>query len=662
MLPMSSPEAEQFYGFCDQGSGAGSPVRPDRAPFLHRGAVLTMASLTCHRIYYSPFFMSSRGYGFFLNTLVRSDWDMARLKDDKYTIHWQDPRLDFYIIAGPSFRDILFRYTELTGRPPLPPKWHLGKRISAPLLGNPKPELYGERLRYNNPQTWFNQKRIEETAREAREGKQPVDIYHLDAAWETDHNSFDWVPEITDPRGMLDLLHRLHFRVRIWQRPTLATNPYPFYKEGVEKGYFVKTPEGKPFVCKYHFRGPSVMVDFTNPEAVEWWKEKCRWLVDLGADTFKLDSASSGWFVPYPEAADMRFHNGLTGKEMDNYYGPLYIKTVWDTLKESLNGRRAVLQVMHAMYFAGSKYPYPGLGDRGHSGLGTKIRTSLNYGLSGVPFYHGGDTGAFGCPPLNEEFGNRLHPYTYSYWREAHERGMPVLRAMALEYEGDPVAATIEDQFFFGESFLVAPVFDLDSEWREMYVPEGEWIEFGTNRRYLGPARLNLQVRDGRNPVLVKEGAIIPTGEWMEYTKQKPDDRLTLEVYPGGRSSFTLYEDDNETYAYESGAFAQTTFLSEETEDGVRVAISPVKGDYAGRVRRRWYRINVQSVGAPSSVSVSGRTLPELLSEEDLTGASVGWRYDLPKRRLTVQLPEINTSDGVDVQLDGAKPVRFYVY
>ncbi|MHC4191641.1 MAG: glycoside hydrolase family 31 protein [Planctomycetota bacterium] len=650
LFSMESPADEEFYGFCDQGSGAGSP-------FLHRGEVLTMASLTCHRIYYSPFFMSSRGYGFFLNTLVRSDWDMARRNKDRYTIHYDDPRLDFYVIVGPSFRDILSRYTELTGRPPLPPKWLMGGHVSAQLYAVHS-EVYGDR--YRNPMTWHSQMEIEESARVVRKQKQPIEIFHIDAAWETDHNSFKWVKEIPEPRQMLELLDQLHFKTRIWQRPTLANNPYPFFQEGVEKDYFVKAPDGKPFICEQHFRGPSAMVDFTNPDAVRWWQEKCRWLVDLGANTFKLDSMSSGWLVPYPEAADMRFHNGLTGKEMDNYYGPLYIKVVWDALREVLNGQRAVLQVMHAMYFAGSKYPYAGLGDRGHYALGTKIRTALNYGLSGVPFWHGGNMGAFSCPPLDEELGNRLHPYTYTYWRKAHETGMPVLRALVLEYQDDPVAARIEDQFLFGESFLVAPVFDRDSGRRRMYLPTGEWIEYGDNKRYLGPAWVTFQVRDGRDPVLVKEGAIIPIGPLMEYTKQKPYDPLTLEIYPGGESSFTLYEDDYETYAYESGEFARTKFRCEEMGDGILLSISAAEGAYDEMVKRRAYQLKVRSVTRPSSITVSGKIFREYDSLSTLKQAGGGWHYNLRQRLLSVQLPPISTSKPVQVRLKGAEPVRFY--
>lgn len=204
------------------------------------------------------------------------------------------------------------------------------------------------------------------------------------------------------------------------------------------------------------------------------------------------------------------------------------------------------------------------------------------------------------------------------------------------------------------------PVFDLDSKGRRMYLPAGEWIEYGTNKRYLGPAWQTFEVQDGRDPVLVKEGAIIPTGPVMEYTKQKPYDPLTLEIYPGGESSFTLYEDDYETYAYESGEFARTQFKSEEMGDGILFSIGAAEGTYDGMVKRRAYQLNVRSVSKPSSITVSGKTFREYDSLSPLRQAGDGWHYNLRRRHLSVQLLPVSTSEPVQVQLKGAEPVRFY--
>jgi alpha-glucosidase (family GH31 glycosyl hydrolase) len=692
ILSMASPEQEDFYGFCDQGSGSGAIGyglwAPDRGPLLHRGQVLTMASLSFHRIYYSPFFMSTRGYGFFLNTLVRSHWDMARTQKDRYAIQFEDPRLDFFIIAGPSYKDILKRYTELIGRPPIPPKWVMGGRESATLYGI---EKEGERLRYHNRQTWFNQKEIEQQAKNIREQKLSVEHFHLDAAWETDHNSFEWVPEIPDPPAMLNLLNRLNFKVSIWQRPTLADYGYAFYREGEEKGYLVKGADGKPHVSPYHFRGPSAMVDFTNPDAVRWWQAKVKWLAKLGAKAYKLDSGSSGFTDNYAEGLDLQFHNGLTGKQMDNYYGPLYIKTVWEAQREAMGDERVALFIYHNTYFAGGRYPVSSLGDRGNAPVECKIRYALNYGMSGVPFWNGAMYGAFRIPMLDNETNHRLQPYTYTYWREAHETGLPITRTLALEYQDDPETIGIDDQFLFGRDFLVAPSLEYLPEaddlspaeqlltgrdylttqlrkegrrWRKLYLPEGEWVHYWSGQKLLGPGWMHSPAGAEKQPLFVRSGAIIPMRPVMEYTGQKPWDPLTLHVYPNGESEFTLYEDDFHTYGYERDEFARTRITCSESETGVSVTVGASQGQYVGKVQQRKYNFIVYGTTRPETVLVNGKPLPKAKSQPELENRDAGWFYKDRQyaREIHIRVPVQSTNADVRVEIDGAEPIRYYVY
>ncbi|MFC2077082.1 hypothetical protein ACFLT7_08370, partial [candidate division KSB1 bacterium] len=134
-LSMESPEREKFFGFGDQGSGWRPFYPPDRAPLDHRGRSLLMVGLSSEREYYTPFFMSSHGYGFFLNSLVKSFWDLAKRDKGNWSIEIDEPRLDFYLIAGPGLKKILERYTEITGRAPLMPKWVLGGRVHAEVQG-----------------------------------------------------------------------------------------------------------------------------------------------------------------------------------------------------------------------------------------------------------------------------------------------------------------------------------------------------------------------------------------------------------------------------------------------------------------------------------------------------------------------------------------------
>jgi len=661
LLSMASPPDERFLGFGDQGEGWQSAYPPDRAPLDHRGCSLLMAGVTSERQYYIPFFMSSRGYGLFLNTLARSFWDMAKTRPDRYTIRLEESDLDFYLVAGPSYKEIIRRYTGLVGRPPLLPKWELGAKTGAKVMGIEKdgeiPEV-GLNIR------WFDQKEIEHKARAIRAEHVPCDYFHLDSAWQTIRNSFEWVAEIPDPQGMIELLNSLHFKVGLWQRPTVVRGDYQLYRQAEDRGYLVQGKEGKPFICAAKYGGPSAMVDFTNPAARKWWQEKVERLVAMGVKTFKLDSASSGFIESYPEAGEVVFHNGLTGNQMDNYYGPLYLKTVWKALKKALHGERAVLHVYHQTYFAGGRYPYMGLGDRTRqSPRQCLIRYAQNYGLSGVPFWQGGEFGSFGLPTVDLETRIRLIPYTYSYWWKAHKTGLPLVRAMILEFQDDSECYRADTQFLYGREFLVAPLCDRDSRWRRVYLPAGEWIDYRTGERFLGPKWRYFKKENGREPLLVRGGAIIPTGPYMEYVGQKPVTTLTIDVFPAGSSSFTLYEDDGSTYAYESGEYAVTEFTCREKDDGVEIQIGPTTGDYRGKPSGRNYIVRVHGTTRPEEIEIDSRVLAPRPDEKTWSEGRDGWFYKMRSgfaRTLLLKLPEVKCDSRVEINIHGATPVRYY--
>ncbi len=680
ILSMTSPLNECFLGFADQGSGWRPSFPPDRAPLNHRGKSLLMTGLSSGRQYYTPFFMSSRGYGFFLNTLVKSFWDMAKTNKDRYSVEIDETRLDLYLIAGPSFQDILKRYTELVGRPPLLPKWKLGGRTGAKEFGI---EVDGKIPSSGWNVRWLNQKEIENTARRIRAQHIPCDNFLFGSAWQTIRNSFDWVAEIPEPARMMSLLNRLNFKVELWQRATIVQGDYSLYKEAEQRGYLVEGPDGKPFVCPEKYGGPSAMVDFTNPEAVRWWKEKVARLVALGASAFFLDSASSSFIEAYPEALELRFFNGMTGKDLENYYGPLYLKTVWDALKESLNGRRAVVSCRHQAYFAAGRFPYMELGDCGHQGFREYlIRSAVNNGLSGVPFWNGGDFGSFGLPIIDIEDKIRLMPYTYTYWRIAHETGLPIVRAMALEFQDDTESYKADTQFLYGREFLVAPVLN-EEEWRKVYIPEGEWVDYWSKEKHLGPGwkyidtgrNLKKQtdiigftwipISRGAVPILVRGGAIIPIGPMMEYVGEKPTDLLILDIYPNGESNFTLYEDDGETYAYESGEYATTEFKCREDSRGVEFEIGQTKGNYKGKPEERAYILQVHGTMKPESVMLGSQKLLQCMDEKELQSQKMGWLYKKGNRQtggrtVFVKLPEVKANQSLRIRLEGAFPIRYY--
>lgn len=681
-LTMATPPDEQFLGFGYQGARISYPFAPDRSPFNHRGHFVLAAGLSSHRHYYVPFFESSKGYGFFLNTLTLTSWDMARTQPDRYSVKANESRLDLYLIGGPLFRDILQRYSELVGRPPIPPKWELGGEASAKLMGvdvKGKVPYHGWNVR------WFDQKQVEAAARKIRADHVPVDYFHFDSGWQTIRNSFDWVSQLPDPKGMLELLNRLNFKPGLWQRPTPVVGDYPLFREAETKGYLVTTPDGKPVVSHATPGGEvKALIDFTNPAAVSWWQEKLRALVSMGARSFKLDSESSGLEESFAEIWDLKFHNGMTGRDLENYYGPLYIKTVWDALRESLAGRRASLHVFHQAYFAANRFPYIGLGDRNHhSAPEVRVRDALNLSLCGVAFWTGGGISSFGLPSAPLDLRIQMIPYTYSYWRVAQETGLPVIRPMVLEFQDDPESFKADTQYLYGHELLVAPALesgpataastaaaDQDEpvepparQFRQLYLPAGEWVNFWTKEKYLGPGKQFFAVQAGKEPVLVRGGAIIPLGPSMEWIGQKPVDPLTLEVYPNGESNFTLYEDDGDTYAYASGAYSTTLLRSRELDGAVEVVVDPAKGSYTGMPDKRAYIVKVFGTTRPKAVLIGGRELARLDSQQPERAAS-GWWYSVAwpgySRAVIVKVPAASVREAVKVRLEGSVPIRNY--
>lgn len=709
ILTMDAPVDEKFLGLGYQGSRYVYPFSPDWAPLDYRGRSIQMRGLTNHRVYHIPFFQSSMGYGFFLNTIARSEWDMAKTDKNCYSIVICENNLDFYLIAGPKFKDITERYTELAGRPPMMPKWMMGEideakltsvgsRKSNPALVN-KEQLnqagVEEKARargYVDPYVgmnvrWFDQKEIETSVRHIRKNHFPCDYFHLDSAWQTIRGSLEWVRQIYDPKGMLELLNKLHFKPGLWQRATIERGNYPLYKEAEEKGYLVAGSDGKPFTGVMNDE-KKVLVDFTNPQAVKWWNAKTSKLVEMGVKSFKLDSESGGYSEVVPEAEGLKFYNGLTGRELENYHGALYAKAVFEGMKKALKGERVSMQVFFPIYFASGRYPICALGDRKHRCTQeNRIKIALTMGLSGVPIWMGGDYDLFGLPHVDRAFNIQLMPYTYSYWHIAHETGLPVIRAMVFDYQDDPESYRADTQFLYGEGFLVAPtipgskdslqifppltdVRGMDAEWekgknwRRVYLPEGEWINYWTKEKYMGPEWRYFQIKEGgMQPTFVRGGAIIPFGPMMEYIEEKPADPLTLEIYPYGSSSFTLYEDDGRTYGYESGDYSKTEITCAVGKDGVNVGIGQAIGKYSGMLQERDYLLKVFGTLCPDSVIAGGKTLERLESESELLNVKSGWCYQNDTnycRKVLIKLPGIKRDKGIKLSLMKGTPLNHY--
>ncbi len=513
-----------------------------------------------------PLFMSTRGYGIFVNSSHEIVYDMGRQYYLSYTFLIKDGLVDYFFIHGPSFKRILNLYTELTGKPTVPPKWSFG--------------LWMSRAMYKN------RSEVEKVSHELRKRDIPCDVIHIDPSWLKEKRwcDLEWNEETFPyPQEMMAKLKEAGFKLSLWIMPYVPKGS-KLFEEGEKSRYFAVEKDGSVYDKRLEnwedsdvFFKDKGVVDFSNPEAVKWYKEKLRELLGLGVSVFKTDFGESA-------PRDAFYYGGVSGEEMHNLYPLLYNKAVFEVVREFC-GKGVVWG--RSGYAGMQRYPVCWSGDPSsdfHT-MACTLMGGLSLGLSGVPFWSH-DIGGYLGEPTPElyvrwaqfglfcshsrchgttprepwEFGEealrifrdyaklryRLLPYIYSCAHVSSRTGWPMVRAMVLEYQEDPNCYDKDTQYMFGESFLVAPVFNEEGE-RILYLPAGKWIDYWTKEEHEGPRNIAYRAPLERLPLFVKADSIIPMGPEMNYVGEKPFDPVTLDVYCEDRAEFTLYDDDGAT-------------------------------------------------------------------------------------------------------------------
>lgn len=549
---------------------------------------------------------------------------------------------------------MLDRYTRLTGRPSLAPKWAFGLLQSK--FG------YRDRAEVKALVDTFDAKEI------------PVDSVILDLFWfkRMGDLAFDKAA-FPDPAGMLAELRARGIRTIVIEEPYI-TKASRLYPEAERLGLLGKRPDGTAYTFPF-WAGETGLMDFTQPLAKQWWADQHKPLMDLGIDGWWLDLNE-----PEEHPADMQ-HAGGPAAAVHNVYALHMIKAV------------AIAQEQHKpdeRLFILSRSGWPGtqaLGAGQWSGdvatrwdaFANQIPLGLSMAMAGMPYWNtdiGGFAGErpdaelyvrwiqFGAfTPIMRPHGAhqerepwafgpeaeaiaaqyiklryRLLPYTYTVAREAQQSGLPFMRPLLLHYGTDPRTLNLRDQYLWGRDILVAPVVTQGETSRKVYLPEGEWYDFETNRRIKGGRYVTAAAPIETMPIFVRAGAILPMapdrlrtgGAWEE---------LTLAVYPGAEaSSYTLYEDDGETTAFERGAFATTTFTCERTEGGLELFIGQTEGDFPALPARRRYNLAVRLSQRPAAVTAGETDLTARRSGESLAKAATGWWYDARAKVLHVKL------------------------
>ncbi|HEY9523934.1 MAG TPA: TIM-barrel domain-containing protein [Thermopolyspora sp.] len=512
-----------------------------------------------------PFYVSSRGYGILLDSGMPAEFDMCRSTHSCVEIVVPDDLIDYYLIAGPTIPDILHRFDLLTCRPALPPKWAFGTWISSGFFRD-------------------SQERVMERARRIRERGIPCDVLHLDTYWQVDGHWSDmrWDREyFPDPEGMLAALAEMGFKVCLWMNPYIS-HLSPIFAEASAKGYFLRKQDGEVYIAdSWHGSYPPCgIVDFTNPEAAEWFAELLRGPLRQGAATYKTDFAEG---VP----ADAVAFNGMSGTELHNVYTLLFNDLVAAVTRE-INGHEMVWA--RSSFLGGQRHSAQWGGDTytSFAAMSSTLRGGLSHGLSGVPFWShdaGGFTGRpsddlyvrwaqFGAlSPLVRFHGTtsrepweyaesaeqatvdalrlryRLMPYIYSAAIDAARTGAPMMRALCVDHPDDPVAWQADLEYLLGRDLLVAPMTSPEGV-RQVYFPAGDWVDHWTGEVVHGGRYVTISAPLDKIPLFVRFGALIPVAEPAETLPDGPFPEVTLVswgVPADGESRTTIKDLDGDT-------------------------------------------------------------------------------------------------------------------
>ncbi|MUT67582.1 alpha-xylosidase [Paenibacillus sp. NEAU-GSW1] len=508
-----------------------------------------------------PFYVTNKGYGVFVNHPELVSFEVASEKVKKVQFHVTGESLEYFVIDGPTIKDVLGKYTALTGKPSLPPAWTFGLWLTTSFTTN------------------YDEATVNSFVDGMAERDLPLHVFHFDCFWMRDFHwtDFKWDERVfPDPVGMLSRLKEKGLKICVWINPYIAQRSRLF-EEGKKNGYLVKKPNGD--VWQWDLWQPGMaIVDFTNPAACEWFAGYLRELVDMGVDSFKTDF---GERIP----TDVVYHDGSDPHKMHNYYTYLYNKVVFDLLEEKLGKNEAALFARSATV-GGQKFPVHWGGDcyADYESMAESLRGGLSLGMSGFGFWSH-DIGGFENTAPDHVFKrwlafgllsshSRLHgsksyrvpwaydqeavdvtrfftklkcslmPYLFDTAVQATELGLPSMRAMVLEFPEDPTAEFLDRQYMLGDSILVAPVFSENGQ-VTYYLPEGRWTHLLTGASIEGGKWFKETYDFFSLPLFIRPNSIVAIGA----NDVKPDydfaegAKLTVYELEDGRSASATVRD-----------------------------------------------------------------------------------------------------------------------
>lgn len=513
-----------------------------------------------------PFYLSNKGYGVLVNHPEMVSFELGTEMVTRAEFSVEGGYLDYFLFAGDTMKEVLNAYTDIAGKPSLPAPWSFGLWLS----------------------TSFTTSYDEDTVMSFVDGMLdrgiPLRTFHFDCCWmkEFHWSDFLWDERVfPDPEGMLKRIKEKGLNICVWINSYIGQESYLF-REGLEKGYFIKRPNGRVYQWDMWQSGMAI-VDFTNPEAYKWFQDKLETLLNMGVDCFKTDF---GERIP----TEAVYFDDSDPKKMHNYYTYLYNKCVYELLERKRGKGQAVLFARSATV-GGQKFPVHWGGDcwSDYESMEESLRGGLSLLMSGFGFWahdiggfeqtstpdvykrwvafgllsshsrlHG--SSSYRVPWLYDEeavdvvrfftrLKARLMPYLYEAAIYASKTGVPTMRSMVLEFSEDRNCSYLDKQYMLGEGLLVAPIFNEEGI-GEYYLPEGKWTNFFTGEVKEGGKWYREKHTYLSIPLWVKQNSIIPFGA----NDDKPDydyaEGVELRIYEpedGVSINKTVYGMNNES-------------------------------------------------------------------------------------------------------------------
>lgn len=509
-------------------------------PFVKNGQVVDMWNEdggTASEITYKniPFYITNKGYGIFVDNEGDVSYEIASEKVERVQFSVEGERLDYYVINGHTPMGTVEKYTQLTGKPALPPAWSFGLWLTTSFTTN-----YDEATTSS-----FIDGMVQHDI--------PLHVFHFDCFWMDAYEwcNFKWDPKtFPDPKGMLARYHEKGLKICVWINPYIGQKSCLF-AEATENGYLIQKKDGSIWQTNLWQPGMGI-VDFTNPAAVKWYQDKLKVLLDMGVDCFKTDF---GERIP---VKDIVYYDGSDPVKMHNYYPYLYNKAVFELLEKERGKGEAVVFARSATA-GGQQFPAHWGGDCSatYPSMAETLRGGLSLACGGFGFWSHDISGFEQTAPADIykrwcAFGllsshSRLHgsssyrvpwlfdeeacevlakfvrlkcalmPYLYAQAVRSHEEGRPMLRPMILDF-ADRSCEALDKQYMLGDSLLVAPIFKESGE-VEYYLPKGKWVQLLSGEVIEG-GRWQKETHDYFSlPLLVRPNSILAVGSCYD----KPD-------------------------------------------------------------------------------------------------------------------------------------------